>query len=65
MFLIYKPQQFNDVEKFIGLWNKWVQDEGIATGVYFVASLDGDEAKEKWLAKGFDAVTPAHLPRVA
>lgn len=65
LFLIYKPQQFEDVEKFIGLWNKWVQDEGIATGVYFVASLDGDESKEKWLAKGFDAVTPAHLPRVA
>lgn len=63
-FLLYKPEQFEDVSNFIDLWNKWVKEDGIAEGVYFVATLERENERESWIAKGFNAVTPSHLQRV-
>lgn len=63
-FLIYKPNQIPDVTEFITLWNKWVKEDKIADGVYFVAHLDTQSELDKWLNLGFNAGTPAHLQRV-
>ena len=62
-FLVYKPNQFEDLPHFIALWNKWVKEEGIADSVYFVANLDDQTQRDKWLAAGFDAVTPSFMQR--
>ena len=63
-FLIYKPSQHPDLLRFMQLWNSWIQKEGIAEKIYFVANLDYQEEKDKWLSLGFDAVVPAHRQRV-
>ena len=60
LFLIYKPYQLREPERFIGRWQKWAVEAGLP-GVYFVAhvnSLNWEAA-----AKGFDAVVP-HNPGV-
>lgn len=57
-FLIYKPEQFADVELFIQLWNKWVKEDGIADKVYFVANIEYHWHREQWISKGFSAITP-------
>ena len=62
-FLIYQPQEFNDMELFIKLWNKCVKEEGIAQSVYFVANIGDQSTKDHWLEMGFDAVTPAPIQR--
>lgn len=63
-FLIYKPGQFNEVTHFMKLWNNWIKEEGIADGIYFVASIDLQEEKDQWLEIGFDAIVPAHRQRI-
>lgn len=63
-FLLYKPNQFQDIANFIALWNKWIQEEGIAEGVYFVANLDQQDQREKWINIGFSAVTPSFMQRL-
>ena len=49
--------------RFISLWNKWVKEEGIADSVYFVANLDDQTQRDKWIEAGFDAVTPSFMQR--
>lgn len=63
-FLIYKPAQHPEMKLFMQLWNQWAKEEGIADSVYFIASLDYQEEKDKWLAEGFDAIVPAHRQRI-
>ena len=63
-FLIYKPLNSEKIKDILYLWNKWIKEDGIADGFYFVASLDNQEDKNRILDLGFDAVTPAHLQRV-
>ena len=29
-FLIYKPNQFVDIKRFISLWNQWIKEDGLA-----------------------------------
>lgn len=63
-FLVYKPQNFPDIENFIKCWNKWINEEGIADGVYFVANLD-DETKYGYYKEiGFSAQTPGRARKV-
>ena len=62
-FLIYKPNQFVDITRFISLWNQWIKEDGLAEKVYFVANMDSQEDYEKFLAMGFDAVTPTYFER--
>lgn len=62
-FLIYKPLQFSEVTKFIGLWNKWIKEDGIAESVYFVANLDKQRDFDRVMALGFNAIVPANLER--
>lgn len=63
-FLIYKPDNYIDVNIFIKLWNKWIIEDGIASGVYFVANVDNERDFDKYVSMGFNAVTPAHRQRV-
>lgn len=63
-FLIYKPYQFPDVSVFIQLWNKWIKEDNIADGVYFVANLDDESLLDDCISIGFNAVVPAHLVRL-
>ncbi|MCF0190791.1 MAG: glycoside hydrolase family 99-like domain-containing protein [Marinilabiliaceae bacterium] len=63
-FLIYKPDLFKDVELFIRLWNRWIEEDGIASGFYFVANADDESRYDEYLRVGFNAVTPAHRHRV-
>lgn len=63
-FLIYKPDDSICIKDIISLWNKWVKEDNISDGFYFVASVDHEENKDKYLKMGFNAVTPAHLQRV-
>lgn len=63
-FLIYKPDQFEDVANFIRLWNKWAKEEGIADSIYFVANLDRQEERTKWIECGFNAVSPSFMQRL-
>ena len=62
-FLIYKPQQFADVGTFIQLWNKWINEIGVADGIYFVANLDEEKDYKKYISLGFSAVTPSMQSR--
>lgn len=58
-FLIYKPQNHPFVKRHIELWNQWIQQDGIADSVYFVANLDYESDKQTFLDAGFSAVTPS------
>lgn len=62
-FLIYKPQQFSDIANFISLWNKWIVEDNIADGVYFVANLDNENDYKRFIELGFNAVTPGMQSR--
>lgn len=62
-FLVYKPNQFKDIRTFISLWNKWVKEDGIAEGIYFVANMDSKDDFNKFLTMGFNAVTPTYFER--
>lgn len=62
-FLIYKPQDSPEIPKIIALWNKWIQEDKIADGFYFIANLDYQDQKDEYIAKGFSAITPAPLQR--
>lgn len=64
-FLIYKPQQFNDIKQFMELWNQWIVEDGIADGVYFVANMDDECDYKKWIEMGFSAVTPGMSTRTS
>lgn len=62
-FLIYKPFAFHDLHEFMNLWNKWIKEDNIAGGFYFVANLDDPKRKTEAIENGFDAVTPAPYHR--
>lgn len=58
-FLIYKPQNHPNVKQHIDLWNKWIKEDGIASGIYFVANLDYEVDKKQFIDEGFSSVTPS------
>lgn len=56
VFMIYKPLLFEDVTRFIRLWNSLSKDNGL-DGFYFVAYSTKGEAEYDQLKRlGFDAV---------
>lgn len=56
LFLIYKPDLFEDCQNFIALWRKWAI-ENLGTDIHFVAhALAGNFSFEKYFKIGFDAV---------
>lgn len=63
-FLIYKPFDSDKIKEFISLWNKWIVEDGLADGIYFVANLDNEDRREECMNLGFNAVVPAHLVRL-
>lgn len=63
-FLIYKPENINEPKLYFDLWNQWIKEDGIADGIYFVAHLENTWQYEKWIKKGYSAVTPSPNPRV-
>lgn len=61
IFLIYKPLDFKDVEKFICLWNEWAKENGIP-GIKFVAyTTDIIHEYKKLKELGFDSVCSCRL----
>ncbi|MCH5225015.1 MAG: glycoside hydrolase family 99-like domain-containing protein [Muribaculaceae bacterium] len=62
-FMIYKPLEFPEVDKFISLWNSLAEKEGL-TSFYFIGfSFDPDSEGKKILDVGFDAVNSCRLNR--
>ena len=55
-FLIYRPFDMPDVEKFMQRWNHLLQKEGIADGFYFVAHARNEEECDNLRTMGFDAI---------
>lgn len=65
VFMIYKPLEFNDVKKFIELWNKMAQENGFA-GVHFIGyTLCISQEYEKIKECGFNSVCSCRLDLVA
>lgn len=56
LFQIYRPLDFPDVANFISLWNKWIKEEGIAEGIYFVGNVIDEKDIEKTKSLGFDCL---------
>lgn len=61
IFMIYRPLAFNDVNRFINLWNKLAQENGLK-GFYFIAySLMVNTEYASIKALGFDSVCSCRL----
>lgn len=61
LFVIYKPLEFESFLDFKNQWNQLAADHGLG-GFYFVGyNNDGDEACNKILMAGFDAVNDCRL----
>lgn len=56
-FMIYKPGDMPNCSKFLSLWNKWIKEDGIASGFYFVGGYDEENQYSSFLKMGFDAMT--------
>lgn len=63
-FLIYKPQNFPNIQEFIMLWNKWIKDDNISNGIYFIATLDFENDFYKLRSIGFNAITLGRARKV-
>jgi hypothetical protein len=63
-FLIYRPEQISEPQLYFDLWNKWIREDGIADGIYFVANLESTINYQRWLCRGYSAITPAPNPRI-
>ena len=56
VFVIYKPLAFQDVSKFIELWNDLARKNGL-NGFYFICfTFNADKEGEQILKLGFDAI---------
>ncbi len=56
VFLIYRPNQFQDISSFINYWNELLYEKN-GKHFHFIAHADEKEnAFEKYFEKGFDAV---------
>lgn len=54
-FLIYKPEQLPNPERFISLWNDLAIKNGLK-GFYFIAQLFSGSDYQSYIDKGFDAI---------
>lgn len=61
-FLIYKPFQFNEMEKFIVQWNKLAKEVGLSDGMHFVAQVDN--ANQKIVLEGYGFNAFVYTPRL-
>lgn len=55
-FLIYRPFDMPNVERFMQRWNQLIQQEGISDGFYFVAHARNEEECGNLRVMGFDAI---------
>lgn len=63
IFVIYKPLDFYNINKFILLWNKLAENNGLK-GIFFIAySTDVDNEYQKLKSLGFDAINSCRLNR--
>ena len=61
IFMIYKPLEFEGIEKFIKLWNELCIDNGLK-GIYFIGySLQSEREYDKLMRMGFNAVCSCRL----
>lgn len=63
VFVIYKPLEFPEVNRFIERWNQWALAEGF-DGMYFIGfTFKADTESRQILDLGFDAVNSCRLNR--
>lgn len=56
LFMIYSPLEFPDCEKFMKLWRRLAQENGLP-GIHFISRSYGwKERNQKILSMGFDAI---------
>lgn len=64
VFLIYKPFQFTDIDKFIIQWNELAYNNGINDGFHFVGQANSIAEYSVLKNKGFDSITIAPILRI-
>lgn len=63
VFVVYRPLAFKEIERFIKLWNKLANENGL-NGFYFIAyTLNADEDYSTLKTLGFDAINSCRLNR--
>jgi hypothetical protein len=63
VFVVYRPLAFKEIERFIKLWNKLANENGL-NGFYFIAyTLNADEDYSTLKSLGFDAINSCRLNR--
>jgi len=64
LFLIYKPENFQDIKIFIAQWNQLARENGISGGFHFVAHASSGKEYSKLLELGFNSVEIYPMNRV-
>jgi hypothetical protein len=64
LFLIYKPEQFRNINLFIKQWNNLAYLNGLPDGFYFVAHTSRFSEYNKLTALGFNSITVNPMSRL-
>ncbi len=65
VFMIYKPLNFENIKRFIDLWNLWAKENGFS-GIYFIGySLDIRLEYNKIKECGFESVCSCRLGEIS
>jgi lipopolysaccharide biosynthesis protein len=64
LFLIYKPEQFKDIDLFIAQWNSLAESNGLINGFHFVAHTASFKEYKKLIELGFNSITVNPMSRV-
>lgn len=64
LFLIYKPEQFHDIDLFLKQWNNLAKDNGLENGFYFIAHTSSFDKYKELINLGFDAITVNPMSRL-
>lgn len=60
-FMIYRPKDFKDADKFIEIWNSLAIKNGF-NGIYFIGHTENiNRDKNEIINKGFDAINPNRI----
>jgi len=57
IFIIYKPEQHPNIDRFIEIWNRLIKENGLADEFYFIATVYKTDQAEPLLQRGFNAAT--------
>ena len=63
IFVIYRPLAFNELDRFMKLWNKLAKENGINEFFFIAYSIDADKEYASLKSLGFDAINSCRLNR--